>query len=74
MSLHGSDLEAAGLIDQELEHVIDKSDFIDHHVSESDPAPVHLRESLAYQLVVSHEYEGVQLVVPHRFRAVGCLV
>lgn len=47
MSLHGGDLEAAALIDQELEHVIDESDFIDHHVSVPHPAPVHLRESLA---------------------------
>ena len=47
MSLHGSDLEAAALIDQELKHIIDESDFVDHHVSVSHPAPVHLRESLA---------------------------
>ena len=35
---------------------------------------MHLRESLAYQLVVIHEYVGVQLVVPHRLRAISYFV
>jgi len=63
-----------GLLNQELEHVINESNFINNDITETRSTPVYLREGLSDQLIISHKQIRVHLIIPKSFGPIGSLI